>query len=42
MKLQVRTETVIHNDTLLGSDKCTQNTDGILISRNKESTQGSL
>jgi len=42
MKLQLRTETVIHNNTLLGSDKCTWNIDGILISRNKESTQRSL
>lgn len=41
MKLQL-TETIIHNDTLLGSDKCTWNTDGILISRKKESTQRSL
>jgi hypothetical protein len=42
MKLQLRSETVNHNDTLLGNDKYIWKTDGILISRNKESTQRNL
>jgi hypothetical protein len=42
MKLQLRAETVIHNDILLGSEKCTWNTDGILMTRKRKDTKKSL